>query len=49
MALPETLLSIIGIIIVIYLGLKIIKNIIVTVIMIAVVAGILWYLGFLPF
>ncbi len=48
MGLVEIGLSLVGIVIVVYLGLKIVKNIIVTAIMIAIVVGILWYFGFLP-
>jgi hypothetical protein len=49
MALEQNLVSLIGIIIILYLGFKIIKNIIYTGILIIGLIVALWYFGFLPF
>ena len=48
MAATETVLSIAAMAIAAYLGIKILKNILVTAIMIVILAAILYYLGYIP-
>ena len=48
MAVTESILSVALVVIAIYLGLKIVKNLVVTAVMIVVLVAILWYLGYIP-
>jgi hypothetical protein len=48
MAVTENILSVALVVIAIYLGIKIIKNILVTVVMVAALVVILYYLGYIP-
>ena len=48
MAVTETVLSLAAVIIAIYLGIKIVKNLIVTAIMVVALIIILYYLGYIP-
>ncbi len=49
MAATETLISLVVLAISVYLGLKIIKNVIYTIILVLLLAAVLWFSGYLSF